>query len=57
VQYSARAQAAQLKAELGEHDMGIFDSLSEEFIDVIHRTDDTRDTRVWRFDRAGHQTN
>jgi membrane protease subunit (stomatin/prohibitin family) len=35
--------------------MGIFDFLSGEFIDVIHWTDDTRDTMVWRFDRAGHQ--
>ena len=28
--------------------MGIFDFLSGEFIDVIHWTDDTRDTMVWR---------
>jgi membrane protease subunit (stomatin/prohibitin family) len=34
--------------------MGIFDFLRGEFIDVIHWTDDTRDTMVWRFDRAGH---
>ena len=31
--------------------MGIFDFLSGEFIDVIHWTDDTRDTMVWRFER------
>ena len=35
--------------------MGIFDFLTGEFIDVIHWTDDTRDTMVWRFDRAGHE--
>ncbi|UWR21562.1 SPFH domain-containing protein [Sulfitobacter sp. S190] len=34
--------------------MGIFDFLSGEFIDVIHWTDDTRDTLVWRFEREGH---
>ncbi|KZY27399.1 antifreeze protein [Sulfitobacter sp. HI0040] len=34
--------------------MGIFDFLSGEFIDVIHWTDDTRDTMVWRFEREGH---
>ncbi|GGM04058.1 hypothetical protein GCM10011534_27260 [Pseudooceanicola nanhaiensis] len=34
--------------------MGIFDFLSGEFIDVIHWTDDTRDTLVWRFERHGH---
>ena len=34
--------------------MGIFDFLSGEFIDVIHWTDDTRDTMVWRFERQGH---
>ena len=34
--------------------MGIFDFLKGEFIDVIHWTDDTRDTMVWRFDREGH---
>ncbi len=34
--------------------MGIFDFLSGEFIDVIHWTDDTRDTMVWRFERHGH---
>ncbi|MEM9971560.1 MAG: SPFH domain-containing protein, partial [Pseudomonadota bacterium] len=33
--------------------MGIFDFLSGEFIDVIHWTDDTRDTMVWRFEREG----
>ncbi len=35
--------------------MGIFDFLSGEFIDVIHWTDDTRDTMVWRFERHGHE--
>lgn len=34
--------------------MGIFDFLTGEFIDVIHWTDDTRDTMVWRFQREGH---
>ena len=34
--------------------MGILDFLSGEFIDVIHWTDDTRDTMVWRFEREGH---
>jgi membrane protease subunit (stomatin/prohibitin family) len=35
--------------------MGIFDFLTGEFIDVIHWTDDTRDTMVWRFQREGHE--
>lgn len=35
--------------------MGIFDFLTGEFIDVIHWTDDTRDTIVWRFEREGHE--
>ncbi|MBI6628801.1 SPFH domain-containing protein [Pontibaca salina] len=35
--------------------MGIFDFLSGQFIDVIHWTDDTRDTMVWRFQREGHE--
>ncbi len=35
--------------------MGIFDFLSGEFIDVIHWTDDSRDTLVWRFEREGHE--
>lgn len=35
--------------------MGIFDFLSGEFIDVIHWTDDTRDTMVWRFEREAHE--
>jgi len=35
--------------------MGIFDFLTGEFIDVIHWTDDTRDTLVWRFEREGHE--
>ncbi|MEM9967968.1 MAG: SPFH domain-containing protein [Pseudomonadota bacterium] len=35
--------------------MGIFDFLSGEFIDVIHWTDDSRDTMVWRFERQGHE--
>jgi membrane protease subunit (stomatin/prohibitin family) len=34
--------------------MPIFDFLRGEFIDVIHWTDDTRDTIVWRFERQGH---
>jgi len=34
--------------------MSIFDFLSGQFIDVIHWTDDTRDTMVWRFEREGH---
>ena len=34
--------------------MGILDFLSGEFIDVIHWTDDTRNTMVWRFERQGH---
>ncbi len=34
--------------------MGIFDFLTGEFIDVIHWTDDTRDTMVWRFEREGY---
>ncbi|AJE46216.1 SPFH domain-containing protein [Celeribacter indicus] len=34
--------------------MGIFDFLSGEFIDVIHWTNDRRDTMVWRFEREGH---
>ena len=34
--------------------MGFLDFLSGEFIDVIHWTDDTRDTLVWRFERHGH---
>ena len=35
--------------------MGIFDFLTGEFIDVIHWTDDTRDTMVWRFQREDHE--
>jgi membrane protease subunit (stomatin/prohibitin family) len=35
--------------------MGILDFLTGEFIDVIHWTDDTRDTMVWRFQREGHE--
>ncbi|MGB1235680.1 MAG: SPFH domain-containing protein [Planktomarina sp.] len=35
--------------------MGIFDFLSGQFIDVIHWTDDSRDTMVWRFDREDHE--
>jgi membrane protease subunit (stomatin/prohibitin family) len=35
--------------------MGILDFLKGEFIDVIHWTDDTRDTMVWRFEREGHE--
>ena len=35
--------------------MGIFDFLSGQFIDVIHWTDDTHDTLVWRFERHGYE--
>ncbi|MCT4554127.1 MAG: SPFH domain-containing protein [Pelagimonas sp.] len=35
--------------------MPIFDFLRGQFIDVIHWTDDTRDTMVWRFEREGHE--
>lgn len=35
--------------------MGFFNFLSGQFIDVIHWTDDTRDTMVWRFERHGHE--
>ncbi|WP_278922654.1 SPFH domain-containing protein [Pseudophaeobacter profundi] len=35
--------------------MGIFDFLKGEFIDVIHWTDDSRDTMVWRFEREAHE--
>ena len=35
--------------------MGILDFLTGEFIDVIHWTDDTRDTMVWRFEREDHE--
>ncbi|RVT86612.1 SPFH domain-containing protein [Rhodobacteraceae bacterium CCMM004] len=35
--------------------MPIFDFLSGQFIDVIHWTDDSRDTLVWRFERHGHE--
>ncbi|MGR3433554.1 MAG: SPFH domain-containing protein [Shimia sp.] len=35
--------------------MPIFDFLKGQFIDVIHWTDDTRDTLVWRFEREGHE--
>jgi len=35
--------------------MALFDFLSGEFIDVIHWTDDTRDTLVWRFEREAHE--
>jgi membrane protease subunit (stomatin/prohibitin family) len=35
--------------------MSIFGFLSGEFIDVIHWTDDTRDTLVWRFEREAHE--
>ncbi len=34
--------------------MSIFDFLKGEFIDVIHWTDDTSDTLVWRFERHSH---
>ncbi|MEM6303350.1 MAG: SPFH domain-containing protein [Pseudomonadota bacterium] len=35
--------------------MGILDFPSGQFIDVIHWTDNTRDTMVWRFEREGHE--
>ncbi|SIT78581.1 SPFH domain-containing protein [Pontibaca methylaminivorans] len=35
--------------------MGILDFLSGQFIDVIHWTDDTQDTMVWRFERYGYE--
>ncbi len=35
--------------------MGILDFLKGQFIDVIHHTDDTQDTMVWRFERQGHE--
>lgn len=35
--------------------MGILDFLTDEFIDVIHWTDDTHDTLVWRFEREDHE--
>lgn len=35
--------------------MSIFDFLSGQFINVIHWTDNTRDTMVWRFERHGHE--
>lgn len=35
--------------------MPIFDFLRGQFIDVIHWTDDSRDTMVMRFDREGHE--
>ncbi|RYH01868.1 SPFH domain-containing protein [Salipiger sp. IMCC34102] len=35
--------------------MSIFDFLSGQFIDVLHWTDDSRDTMVWRFERHGHE--
>lgn len=35
--------------------MPIFDFLRGQFIDVIHWTDDTRDTLVYRFEREGHE--
>lgn len=35
--------------------MGILDFLLGEFIDVIHHTDDTNDTLVWRFEREDHE--
>ncbi len=35
--------------------MGILDFLTDEFIDVIHWVDDSRDTMVWRFEREDHE--
>ena len=52
---SADEQADHRRRELSEEaPMSIFDFLRGEFIDVIHWTDDTRDTIVWRFEREGH---
>jgi membrane protease subunit (stomatin/prohibitin family) len=33
----------------------VFDFLKGQFIDVIHWTDDSRDTMVWRFERQGNE--
>lgn len=35
--------------------MGILDFITGELIDVIHWTDDSDDTLVWRFEREGHE--
>jgi len=35
--------------------MPIWDFIKGQFIDVIHWTDDSRDTLVWRFEREGHE--
>jgi membrane protease subunit (stomatin/prohibitin family) len=35
--------------------MGILDFITGELIDVIHHTDDSDDTLVWRFEREGHE--
>ncbi|PIB24197.1 antifreeze protein [Amylibacter kogurei] len=35
--------------------MGILDFITGELIDVIHWTDDSDDTIVWRFEREGHE--
>jgi membrane protease subunit (stomatin/prohibitin family) len=35
--------------------VALWDFLKGQFIDVIHWTDDTRDTMVWRFERQGHE--
>lgn len=35
--------------------MGILDFIKGELIDVIHHTDDTDDTIVWRFERERHE--
>lgn len=35
--------------------MGILDLIKGELIDVIHHTDDTDDTLIWRFEREGHE--
>ena len=37
--------------------MGILDFLTGELIDVIHWTDDSQDTMVWRFEREDHEIN
>ena len=35
--------------------MGILDFITGELIDVIHWTDDSQDTMVWRFEREDHE--
>ena len=35
--------------------MGLWDTLTGEFVDVIEWTDDSQDTMVWRFERHGNE--